>query len=192
MMNDNYEIKRQSFIRRSILPPATMTLIMIVLFVTYYTSWEVDNRSLHWFLTDLIGMAYGFLILFSVTCVYPFMYFRGASPKERVVGSLIIPLLWMTKEVCRQCEFFTLGESLFYLFMPTHFNILTISIGLTGISELVCRAIDKRRHGRPQVKIFLPFPIAAIVIMLAVLVFTLYDGGARYFFLFGDIYQLLF
>jgi len=192
MTDDPRTIKRPSLIRRAILPPAVITLVMIVLFVTYYTSWEVANRSLHWFLTDLVGMAYGFLIIFSVIFVYPCMYFMGAGSQERVVGALIIPLMWMAKEVIRQCAFFTFGESLFYLFMPIHFNILTISIGLTGTCELICRSIDRLRPGRPQVKIITPLPVIAIAIMLAVLVFTLYDGGARYFFLFGDIYQLLF
>lgn len=192
MIDNLHAIKRSLLIHRAILPPSAMTLVMILLFVTYYTSWEVDDRSLHWVLTDLVGMVYGFLIIFSVIFVYPFMYFLGAGPQERVVGSLIIPLMWMAKEVIRQCAFFTLGESAFYLLMPIHFNILTISIGLTGTCELICRSIDKRRPGRPQVKAFTPLPIIAIAIMLAVLVFTLYDGGARYFFLFGDIYQLLF
>ena len=192
MTDDPRTTKRPSLIHRAILPPAAMTLVMIVLFVTYYTSWEVANRSLHWVLTDLVGMAYGFLIIFSVIFVYPCMYFMGAGPQGRVAGALVIPLMWMAKEVIRQCAFFTLGESLFYLFMPIHFNILTISIGLTGTCELICRSIDKRRNSRPQVKIFTPPPVIAIAIMLAVLVFTLYDGGARYFFLFGDIYQLLF
>jgi hypothetical protein len=68
------------FIRQFVLPAAFGIGVFLILFWTYYLSWYVDNRALHYFFTDIIGAVFGFFLMFNVLFIYPIFYFKGAPP----------------------------------------------------------------------------------------------------------------
>ncbi len=87
--------------------------------------------------------------------------------------------------------FFPLGQSLCMLLFPVHFNIVWIALGLMGLCEIASRVIARRR-GQGEVRVLTSLPALAVVIMLLLLLFTNFDGGVTYFFLYNDLYRWLF
>jgi hypothetical protein len=165
--------------------------VFLVLFRTYYASWYIDSRFLHWLLTDVVGALYGFYVMFNVVFVYPLLVKSGAGPTERVVGALVPTFFWCAKEVVRMAGFFSFGESLFFLLFPVHFNIVLMAFGLMGICEITSRIIARRR-GQAGVRVLTLLPALAVAIMVLMSVFTNFDGGVTYFFLYNDFYRWLF
>ena len=179
------------FFRRFVVPASFGLGVLLVLFGTYYSSWYIENRALHWLLTDVVGALYGLYVLFSALLLYPLFVRRGARPGERVLGALLPTLVWCAKEVLRMAELFSFGESLFFLLFPIQFNILLIAFGLTGICEIASRMLQ-RRKGDIGIRVWTFFPLLAIAVMLAMSILTNFDGGVSYFFLYNDLYRYLF
>jgi len=180
-----------SLLSRFLFPTAVCFGLFLALFVTYYSSWYIQDKILHWAFTDVVGAVYGFMLMFGVLFIFPTLYFRGARPTERVIGSLFIIGFWCVKEVIRMSAFFPVGQSLFFLLFPVHFNIILLNIGLMGACEMACRAVSRRR-GFTKARAITPMPMAAVLVMVCVFVFTNFDGGVTYFFLYNDLYILLF
>ncbi len=181
----------QSFMKRFLFPAGLATGVFLILFWTYYSSWYIDNRLLHYLLADVVGALFGFFLMFNVLFVYPLFYFRGAPTLERVTGSFLITFFWSLKEIYRMTEFFSLGESAFFLLFPMQSNIILLSFGFMGLSELLCRFIT-RRYRQADLTVITPLPVVTIVFVLAIVIFTLHDGGVTYFFLYNDLYKFLF
>ena len=180
-----------SFVRRFVIPTSVGLGVLVVLFRTYYGSWYVENRSVHWLLTDVVGALYGAYLMFNVFLIYPWLARRGARPVERVVGALAPTLFWCAKEVVRMAGFFSVGESFFFLLFPIQFNIVLMAFGQIGICEIGRRIVERRR-GDAEVRVLTALPVLAIAIMVLMAVFTNHDGGVRYFFLYNDLYRFLF
>jgi hypothetical protein len=180
-----------SFIKRFVIPASIGLGVLLILFGTYYASWYVENRLLHWLLTDVVGALYGLYVAFNVLFVYPLLVSRGARPAERVLGALVPTLFWSAKEVFRMAEFFSFGQSLFFLLFPIHFNIVLMAFGLMGICEIASRSLEKRR-GHVGVRVWTFLPALAIAIMVLMSILTNFDGGVTYFFLYNDLYRCLF
>jgi len=172
--------------------PALFSLgVFWLMFWTYYLSWNVDNRLLHFLLTDVVGALFGFFLMFNVLFVYPLLYFKGASSTQRMTGSFLITLFWCLKEFYRMTEFYTLGESAFFLLFPIQANIILMSFGFMGLSELACRCIT-RKYRKIELKVLTPLPLSIVIIVLGIVIFTLHDGGVTYFFLYNDLYKFFF
>jgi len=180
-----------SFVKRLVIPASIGLGVFLVLFRTYYASWYIENRFLHWLLTDLGGALYGLYVMFSVAFVYPLLVKRGARPMERVVGAFVPTFFWCAKEVLRMADFFPFGQSLFFLLFPIQFNIVSMAFGQMGICEIVRRIIERRR-GHAEIRVMTGLPVAAIAVMIVVSLFTNFDGGVTYFFLYNDLYRSLF
>ena len=180
----------KSFLKRFVIPALIGPGIFLLLFWTYYSSWYVDNRLLHYLLTDVVGALFGFFLLFNVLFIYPMLYFRGAPPVERITGAFLITFFWCIKEVYRMTEFYSLGKSLFFLLFPIQFNIILISFGFMGLCEMVCRFIEKKRR-EMDLKVITPLPLSILIILIAVTIFSLHDGGVTYFF-YTTIYLSIF
>ena len=180
-----------SFVTRFVIPVSIGLGAFLVLFRTYYASWYIEDRFLHWLLTDVVGALYGAYLMFNVFLIYPWLARRGARPVERVLGALAPTLFWCAKEVVRMAGFFSVGESLFFLLFPIQFNIVLMAFGQIGICEIGRRMVEKRR-GDAEVRVLTALPVLAIAIMVLMAVFTNHDGGVRYFFLYNDLYRFLF
>lgn len=179
------------FLKRFIIPACIGLGIFLILFWLYYSSWYIDNRVIHYLFTDVVGALFGFFVMFNVLFIYPVFFFRGASPIERVLGSFLITFFWCAKEVYRMTEFYSIGQSFFFLLFPIQFNIIIMSFGLMGLSEIGCRFIMKK-YRKETLGIITPLSLSAFIIMIIVSIFTNHDGGVTYFFLYNDLYKLFF
>jgi len=181
----------QLFSKRFVFPAIISLGTFLILFWIYYSSWYVNNRLLHYLFTDIVGALFGFFVMFNVLFIYPIFYFRGASSVERLIGASFITFFWCIKEVYRMTEFYSLGESAFFLLFPLQFNIIILSFGLMGLSEMGCRFMAKK-YQQSDLKVITPLPLSVVIIVLAIIVFTLHDGGVTYFFMYNDLYKILF
>ncbi len=192
-MNGNHKQvnSNQSLISRFIVPAGLGITVFFTLFITYYASWYVENRILHFILTDVVGAIYGFYLLFHGLILYPILYFRGAALHERISGTLLVTCCWLVKEVIRMTEFYSVAESVFYLLMPVQAGIILLAIGFMAFSELICRNIDKKRKS-PEIRVVTPIPIVLLVFSISGVAFILRGNGILYFFNFYDLYKIVF
>lgn len=192
MNHQKTAIEKKSFVQRFIVPSGTVLLIMIVSLLAYLNAWRIDNDSLHWFVAYIFGLLLFVSIGFGSILVYPLMYFRGASGGERVLGSLITPIVWTIKELVRVSEYFTLGETLYYGLSSIFLLIFLGTFGLMGIVELICRQRIKKRID-PAMGVITPLPVVAILIGLAALyIIFVWGVGVHWFYIYQEGYKALF
>jgi hypothetical protein len=185
-------IEKRSYKHRFIIPVGIMLVTMILSLVLYYNSYAIGGKVLHPVLANVFGFILWLSIGFGSLFVYPFMFFRGASGGERVLGSLITPIVWLLKELVRVSEFFTLGETFYYGLSSIFLLIFIGSLGLMGICELICRAIVKRKSGVP-VKVVTPLPVFGIVFgLLALYIIFIWGVGVHWFYIYQEGYKALF
>jgi hypothetical protein len=139
----------------------------------------------------------GVLIAFGSFIVYPILFFRGASLKERVIGSYAVLLVWVFTEIFRVNEYFTAGESVYYAFSPMPFGLLVYQVGYISLCEMICRWRFKKRGG-PGKKIFTPGPLIGIGVLLAMVYLVILWGvpeespGTKWFYIYQEGYKALF
>jgi hypothetical protein len=121
--------------------------------------------------------------------VVPFAFKRGAAPMERYLASLVTPALWVIKTIWSFVGIYSLLEVLFLLVHPFIMGNIGVNILSVGLAELACRI---RHRGDEGVKVFSPatgiFLVAGLVITFA----GLWNGGHSYYYVFMDLYTLLF
>jgi hypothetical protein len=179
--------------------------------------WPVGIALGVWFVLDLVtehlpglggGPAYriiafssylllGLTIGFSSLIVYPVLFFRGASPGERIAGSYAVLFVWVLKEVFRATEAFTVGESLYYAFSPVPLGFIVFQAGYMSLGEMICRwRIQKRGGQKPQV--FTAGPVIGIGILVAMSYGMIFWGvpaespGTKWFYIYQEGYKALF
>ena len=184
-------ISKPSLASRWLVPSGLGVAVFFALFLTYYGSWYVQDRTLHFLLTDVVGAVYGFYLLFHAVILYPLLYFRGASLLERISGTLSVTCCWLIKEVVRLTEFYSVAESVFYLLMPMPVSIVLITVGLMAASELICSRLS-RKISAHKPRTVTPAPFLVILLVLAGMGFVLRRGGHAYFFDFYELYKALF
>ena len=185
-------IEKKSFVQRFIVPAGIVLIIMIVSLLAYFNAWRIDNDLLHRSIAFIFGLLLFISIGFGSLLVYPLMYFRGASGGERVLGSLITPIVWTIKELVRVSEYFTIGETLYYGLSSIFLLIFLGTLGLMGIVELLCRQRIKKRID-PTSRVITPLPVAAILIGLAALyIIFIWGVGVHWFYIYQEGYKALF
>lgn len=92
-------------------------------------------------------MAHAAVLVGGAAVVYPTMRRRAASIGASVCGALLVPTLWIAKEVVAMRRLYTLGEALFYALNPVALGLLTAAALEMAIAEL---AIRRRPTGRWQ------------------------------------------
>ena len=139
----------------------------------------------------------GILIASGSFFLYPILFFRGASLKERMIGSYAVLLVWVFAEIFRVSEYFTAGESVYYAFGPMPSGLLVYQVGYMSLCEMVCRWRLKKR-GISGLKIFTPGPLIGVGVLLAMNYLMILWGvpeespGTKWFYLYQEGYKALF
>jgi hypothetical protein len=185
-------IERRPFAARVLLPVAVPVTAWLVLHVmTRNADWIGDVRAYRLYMNAGHVLLYAAYAL-SALVLYPVLYFRGASLPERVLGCYVAPLAYVTKEVIRVNQYFTVGESLFYVLTSIVMGGLLLQVGLIGAGELISRLLYRRRSGIPVRVVTWP-PLAGMAVAAGTLyVMLIWEGGVHYFYLFQEGYKLLF
>jgi hypothetical protein len=86
---------------------------------------------------------------------------------------------------------YTGWELVFWCFHPLIVGVLSVALLNMGISEILCR-LAYRRQGLMPGKIFQCPVIIMLFIGLTVVPLSLWNGGTFFFYIFVDIYTMLF
>lgn len=186
-------VPKQSFWRRFLQPVGTLLLVWAAASVVYLEcAWRLEPGALR----SLVAFCSATLLLlslgFGALYVYPVAFFRGAGTGERLAACLVTPLVWNLKELVRVGEFFSLGETLYYGLNTAFLLTVFGSLGLAGLSELVCRWRLGKRSAQP-VRILSPAPLVWIATGLAAVYLLLLWGlGVHFFYIYIQGYKALF
>jgi len=185
-------MERQSFVRRAVVPAATVLIAMIAGAILYNHSWRIGSDVLHQLTAYVSGIVLFVSIGFGPLYVYPKAFFRGASALERILACLVTPVAWDVKEILRVSEYFTWGESLYYGLNTIFLLCLCVVAAQMGICEMVCRWM-RNRHISDPVPVVTPASLIPAVLGLAgVGTFFLWGGGVHAFYLYQEGYKALF
>jgi hypothetical protein len=129
-------------------------------------------------------------LLFGGLIIYPILFFRGATLRERVLGSLALPLAYLVTAIIRAAAFFPIGEALYYGLNTITMGSFFLQIALIGLADLLCRWWMGRTDGRPFIN---QSQIAAVLIgALAAFLILAWNGGEAWFYVYQQGYRLLF
>jgi hypothetical protein len=193
MDNKYRQIKKASFLQRFIMPAGTALLGWLVLhFISGHLGW-IENRMIYKVAMNVVHLALFFYLLFNGFFVYRAMFGRGARVLERIAGSYLTPVAYAIKEIIRVSEFFTIGESFFYCLLT--YPVLGLFVGQAGIlaaSEMLCRKYYKKRN-LYEGKAVTAAPLIIVIFAIIALYFLfLYDDGGTAFYVYMEIYKMLF
>ena len=192
MANIMININRKSFIYRIVIPVGTALGIWVVLtLASYHLGW-IENPLVYRMTMNVVHLLLFFFIIFASIPVYSLMFFRGASFLERAIGSYIIVLAFVVKEMVRVSEYFSIGESLYYGLSPYPFlHLLFGQMCLLSIAEMVCRYLYKNNH-RVQIRI-VTTPIATVLAVgLCVYILLNWSWTEDAFWIYDGFYKSLF
>lgn len=178
--------------RRLVVPAASLLGLSALFFTVAVNLDGIENTATYRLAMNGVHLLLFISVAFGSLFVYPWMFFRGASPRERVFGSLITPLVFVAKEVIRVREFFTWGEALYYALSPVMLLLLIGQVGLMGMAELVCRTTGNRRAVSARRVVSFGPVVAVLAALAALYVFLLWGMGVHWFYIYMQGYKLLF
>jgi len=181
----------QKEIQQTLLPILCVFVAAALSFAGYFGSRHVGNATLHQLMAVVFGATYFLSIAFGALYIYTTLYVRGTSLPWRILASLVVPFIWMTKEVLRLTESHPLEECLYWYFNPLNIWLISLMVLEMGIATLIGRSILKRR--RREIKIVTPAPIAVMLGRLG-FVISAYAGGKgeNIYVIFLEGYRLIF
>lgn len=155
-------MERRSLYGRFVLPLAVVVGVRIVSSVVYHASSGLQTGVLRDLLIGTAGPVTFVFLWFSALIGPPIAYFRGARFFERMAVGFFNPVMWIVVvEAQVACQFKGV-ELLYFFFLPWTFGIVCVTCMEFAISELVCRAIHKRK--RPwEVRVLHPGVLVLLV-----------------------------
>jgi len=111
---------KQFITHRFIYPVLTVLLIVTASYLGYFGARRIQNEALLQLLTKLFGSIYFLGMVLGPLFIWVVTTLRGASLLERILATLLIPFLWMTKGVLMHLESHPLLESLYWYFNPLY------------------------------------------------------------------------
>jgi hypothetical protein len=175
-----------------VVPAAGLAAVMAGSKVFYNLAWMIPDPTLHRALAFALGLTLNLSLTFGASLLYPLTYYRGASWMERAAACLVTPVLWNLWEITRVTEFFSFGESLYYGLNSLFLGTLAFTVFQMGLWELICRRAFNRR-GPDRRRVWSGAPIPAMVLgAAAVFVFNIWGLGAHWFYLYGNLYKIIF
>jgi hypothetical protein len=170
------------------LPILTITIISLFL---YYSSRNIPNYSLRIFLASASGLVYFICILFSPLFIFILLDLKGIGFKKAVSFSLVIPVLWMIKDVIVLIESHPFIEALYWLLNPLYIWYSCLLIIDFGFGTLLVRYIKRRQGSQEQV--FTAKPVIAILVAVTIAAGIFAWGqGENIYSLYLDGYRLLY
>lgn len=185
-------IAKKGFLNRAVLPAAAVTACWGAVYLAYICSPAIGSPGLHRWVSLAAGLATLIMLIMGTPVAYSLAYFRGALPVERAAASLAVPVVWIISELVRVRAYFTLGETLYYALNPLFVQMIFLSIMLSGICEILCRFLERRR-GADGPRLITPGPLAAILAgVLSFLLIFGWEFGVHAFYIYMKGYRALF
>ncbi len=185
-------VEPRSFLSRVIVPLLAVPGLFVLCEVLYYNIWKLDPSLFRSIVSNVSAGLSFFLIILGGFVLYPMMYFRGARPRERIIVSLVIIVIWDGKFIASLLPIYSLAEVLYFFLINMMVLSIALQIGAMSISELWCRLYVKLRRGI-AVKVLTLWPVTGVAVFLALIYGAyLWGMGRPWFFNYFKLYQFLF
>jgi hypothetical protein len=184
-------MKETRFTKRFVGPVGTVLLVTALSWVAYTLAPRIPSFVLYQVAAIISGIVLFVGLWLGTLFVYPVTYLRGAGPAERIMGTLVTPLVWMTKEVVVVGSVYTLGEGLYFYLNPVNLLLLSAVVAEMGIADIFVRR--RLKKGRKVRRIVTVPALAALVLGLGWFVFMFaWDLGVHHFYIFQEGFKALF
>jgi hypothetical protein len=183
---------KKSFVKRIAIPTGAVLASMLVSWIIYNGSWKIRNDIVQFVVANISAIVLFVSIGFGAFVIYPIAYFGGASLRERVLASLVTPIVWNIKEIVRVTQFFTLGESVYYGLNQVLLLCMFGAFAQMGLCEMICRwRLNKRGEG--PLRVISSGPVVSIASgLVAFFVLMVWGLGVHYFYIYMEVYKALF
>ena len=183
-------IQKANFVPRLVIPVGLILGVVFLTSIAYEVSWRFKENQLLYPVFSVLTVIMFFSIFFPAFFIYPYTFFKGASPFERILASFIPLLVWMGKEVVRIGSVFSFGESLYFGLNPVFILLILFTLVQMGFCDPICRWRG-RKHSTEKVRIFSRFSVILLLGSLLTLFLDLTYSLKIGFFYF-DLYKSLF
>jgi hypothetical protein len=183
---------KQSLARRLLFPIALVTGLMVASSQVYDFARTVENPALHRGLAHAGAAAMFVSIWLGAFIAHPIAYFRGARFSERLLAGVATSVVWSTTVLARFIGIYSPGEFTFLFFHHLVLGAPVVSLLCTAISEIVCRAVARRRTGDTSIRVFAWQSTLTLAVSLTLVVTMLWKGGHTYYYWYMDLYTKLF
>ena len=176
---------------RTLTPLLAVALIAGISYLGYFGARGMANAALGQGLATAFGALYFLAMILGPPYIYVTAYLRAAAPRERILAALLIPFLWMTKDVLVMVESHPFLESLYWYLNPMYIWLACLLAIEMGLGTLLARYILVLR-GQPM-RVISAAPLAAIVIGIVVFggIYA-WGQGENLFSIYLNGYRLLF
>jgi hypothetical protein len=165
---------------------------MVASSLVYDFARTVENPALHRGLAHA-GAAVMFIsIWLGAFIAHPIAFFRGAGFGERLLAGVATAVIWSATVLSRFIGIYSPGE---FAFLFLHHLVLgapLVSLLGMALSEIICRAIAKRRTGNPSMRVFAWHSTLTLAVSLTLVVIMLWKGGHSYYYWYMDLYTKIF
>ncbi|RJP39818.1 MAG: hypothetical protein C4548_11345 [Desulfobacteraceae bacterium] len=183
-------MKKQTITRRLIFPAAVTLGLMIISINAYDLSGAIQNVLLQEIVVYTSAILMFATIWLGPLFVNTLAFFRGASFSERMLASLITPVVWIAKTYAHFIGIYSFGELVFLILHPLILGNIGVNLLCVGISELICRHRLRAKGG--AIRLFEAPGIAALIAGLIITFAGLWNGGHTYYYYYMDVYSWLF
>ncbi len=184
-------IQQKSFASRFAVPASTVLFICALMYVLHHYLWMIAPPEVHRPVALVAGIGSFLSRLIPPLFIYPWAYFKGATPGERVLASLLPLFAWYILEVVAVAQVYSIGEALYYLLGSLLMLQLFANLSMIALCEFVCRIIVNRRGAKE--KVFSPVLLAGIASgPAATWLLLIWGGGVHWFYIYQTGYKALF
>jgi hypothetical protein len=182
-----------TFYKRVLVPSGIVLFLMILSINIYDFSPDIglNHPGLRRILSDISALFMFISIWLGAFIAHPLAYGAGASMKERVLAGLITPLAWSAKMVYGAGCIYGGWELTYWSFHPLIVGVIGVAILEMGVAEIVCRLAYRKKSPIPE-RVMHPSVVIMLFTGLIVVPVALWNGGTFLFYIFVDIYTMLF
>ena len=178
-------------LKQTVVPVLSVLVVAAISYLGYFGSRSVSSESIHQFMAMIFGSAYFLSVAFGALYIYILAYVRGVPLSGRILASMAVPFIWMSKEVLRLTESHPFIECLYWYFNPLNIWLTSLVVLEMGVATLIARLLLRRRG--QKLAIITPAPIAVILGSLAFVISAYAWGkGENLYVIFLSGYRFIF
>ncbi len=152
-------MKEKGIVRRFVFPLVLVVGIMVIASLIFHGARRLDPGAVRTVLTWTFGTVMFLSIWFFGFVGPPIAYFKGARFIERLIIAFANPIIWVVRMMAKVSCQFSAVELVYFFFLPWTFGIMCVTLFEFSVSDLVSRAVDKKRGG--DVRVFSPIVVVA-------------------------------
>ena len=138
-------------VKPRILPLMVIISTAIISYFGYYQSYRIPNKAIHQSFAGMFGLIYVVSIFVGPIIIFITAYIENGSLFWCIIYSILVPAIWMIKDVLLLLESFPLMECFFWILNPMNiFFVCLLSIEM-GVGAIIARYfLSKFGMDRPR------------------------------------------